>query len=935
MSSLNDKVEEYIKSKSTEIDWDNIEECSATAIAMEIGEKRSNVTKALNEIYRANKLIKINSTPVTFLHIKTIEDFYSVVLTKKYFDTIDEFRKVLGNKGKKNVFAQLTGYNGSLKYCIEQCKSAIVYPENGLPILLYGEPGTGKSFMARLMFEYGKQKGVIPKEGKFLTVNCAEYSNNPELLLTNLFGYKRGAFTGADEDKQGILSVADNGVLFMDEVHGLKPECQEKIFLFMDKGIYHMVGDNKTWYKSRVRLIFATTEKPNNVLLKTLLRRIPITVTLPSLEDRLSKEKKELIYNSLYLEEIKVQKIIKISRMAYQILLNHKYVGNIGELENVIKASVANSLINSNGEDNINIHTYNLPLDLMESSYTVFNNPKEDKAMLEIKSLRSSEKSDNKLFALNQFLIESLLEWNKNIITLDDFIIKSNRIFEQYIDYLYFDENKIDKFTEKLTINLLTNMVNLLNQKYCPITLSNNEVGILARVLLDYGNFSDSSESLSIKYCTEIDRMLEQLTKIYSFKSNMADELLQLLYDSNLIGDNPLSHLNIFLLLNYLKRDIIPSTIPGIIIAHGYSIASGIAEVVNQLIGQHIFDAIDMPINSDILAVAEKLTEQLKRIKNCNEIIVLVDMGSLEAINRYLEDKFKMDIGIINNVTTRMALDVSTMMVQKKNIKEILEEACINNTNKYSLIENKKKQDVILSVCETGIGTANKIVDLIKKSLPSEIDTIIITYDFSNLETMGDKSTLFDKYNVLFIVGTENPDITNVPFLSIEELIEAQDITKIYSLFQGKLSYNQVICFSKNIIKNFSLENLIGYLNIVDPRKIIKSVEEVISSLQKELNMEFSSGTTLGIYIHICCLIERTIIDKEPASYNNLDDFINNHKDFIRLAKKIFLEIELSYNVTIPESEIAYLFDYIYSEKRPDMSKLKSNYNNDLFEFNE
>ncbi|MFR9001426.1 MAG: hypothetical protein ACLVIY_14690 [Anaerobutyricum soehngenii] len=231
--------------------------------------------------------------------------------------------------------------------------------------------------------------------------------------------------------------------------------------------------------------------------------------------------------------------------------------------------------------------------------------------------------------------------------------------------------------------------------------------------------------------------------------------------------------------------------------AHGYSIASGIAEVVNQLIGQHIFDAIDMPINSDILAVAEKLTEQLKRIKNCNEIIVLVDMGSLEAINRYLEDKFKMDIGIINNVTTRMALDVSTMMVQKKNIKEILEEACINNTNKYSLIENKKKQDVILSVCETGIGTANKIVDLIKKSLPSEIDTIIITYDFSNLETMGDKSTLFDKYNVLFIVGTENPDITNVPFLSIEELIEAQDITKIYSLFQGKLSYNQVICFSK------------------------------------------------------------------------------------------------------------------------------------------
>ena len=161
--------------------------------------------------------------------------------------------------------------------------------------------------------------------------------------------------------------------------------------------------------------------------------------------------------------------------------------------------------------------------------------------------------------------------------------------------------------------------------------------------------------------------------------------------------------------------------------------------------------------------------------------------------------------------------------------------------------------------------------------------------------------------------------------ISAETRLDTGTPFKVVQYNPLEIKLGSVICFSKNIIKNFSLENLIGYLNIVDPRKIIKSVEEVISSLQKELNMEFSSGTTLGIYIHICCLIERTIIDKEPASYNNLDDFINNHKDFIRLAKKIFLEIELSYNVTIPESEIAYLFDYIYSEKRPGMSKLKSN----------
>ena len=57
----------------------------------------------------------------------------------------------------------------------------------------------------------------------------------------------RDSYTGAEKDTQGLLALADGGILFMDEVHGLKPECQEKIFLFMDKGIYHMVGDNDTW----------------------------------------------------------------------------------------------------------------------------------------------------------------------------------------------------------------------------------------------------------------------------------------------------------------------------------------------------------------------------------------------------------------------------------------------------------------------------------------------------------------------------------------------------------------------------------------------------------------------------------------------------------------------------------------------------------------
>ena len=74
-------------------------------------------------------------------------------------------------------------------------------------------------------------------------MNCSEYANNPELLTANLFGHVKGAFTGAEKDNEGLIALADNGVLFLDEVHELKAECQEKLFQFMDKGIYHKVAN--------------------------------------------------------------------------------------------------------------------------------------------------------------------------------------------------------------------------------------------------------------------------------------------------------------------------------------------------------------------------------------------------------------------------------------------------------------------------------------------------------------------------------------------------------------------------------------------------------------------------------------------------------------------------------------------------------------------
>ncbi|MEG0468778.1 MAG: sigma 54-interacting transcriptional regulator, partial [Longicatena sp.] len=239
---------------------------TASEIADTLQISRNTVSQYLNEKVKEKEVVKINSRPVYFYDRKMVEEKFGQVKGDGVFASFQEFVESFCDLPED--FELLIGYNNSLHNVVEHCKAAITYP-GGLPILIHGPTGTGKSMIASLMYEYALHQNIIDTQRKFVSVNCSEYANNPELLTANLFGHVKGAYTGADDDNPGLISLADGGILFLDEVHCLKAECQEKLFFFMDKGMYHKVGDNENWFHSKCRLIFATTEDPQNVLLKT------------------------------------------------------------------------------------------------------------------------------------------------------------------------------------------------------------------------------------------------------------------------------------------------------------------------------------------------------------------------------------------------------------------------------------------------------------------------------------------------------------------------------------------------------------------------------------------------------------------------------------------------------------------------------------------
>ncbi|MCG0275940.1 MAG: sigma-54-dependent transcriptional regulator [Thermosediminibacteraceae bacterium] len=318
---------------------------STIEIARALNLQRTNVSSDLNVLYREGKVEKIEGKPVLY-KVKSID-----IVTGE------------SEAVERDVFDSIIGANLSLKNAVQQAKAAIIYPPSGLHTLLLGETGTGKSMFAEVMYNFAKDIGKLKNNAPFVVFNCADYANNPQLLMSQLFGVKKGAYTGADRDRTGLVEKADGGILFLDEVHRLPPEGQEMLFYLIDKGLYRRLGECETEHKANVLIICATTESIESALLKTFIRRIPMIIKLPALSERTYEERFELI-KSFFKEEAAIIKTdITITSNALKALMVYDCPGNIGQLKSDIKLSIAKAYLGymMKRDDRVCVHTEDLP----------------------------------------------------------------------------------------------------------------------------------------------------------------------------------------------------------------------------------------------------------------------------------------------------------------------------------------------------------------------------------------------------------------------------------------------------------------------------------------------------------------------------------------------------------------------------------------------
>lgn len=237
--------------------------------------------------------------------------------------------------GEKHSFEKIIGHSKSLHQAISLAQKVA---STDTTVLLTGETGTGKEVFAQAIHQESRRN-----KHAFIAVNCAAFSR--ELLESELFGHRSGAFTGATKDRKGLFEEANPGTIFLDEIGEMALDLQAKLLRVLETGEFLRIGDSKPT-KVNVRIIAATNrdlakEVEKGHFRQDLFYRISVfNIHLPPLRER-TEDIEALAHHFLHVFALKTNKPIRTVEKAYlKALQQHHWPGNIRELKNAIERSV-------------------------------------------------------------------------------------------------------------------------------------------------------------------------------------------------------------------------------------------------------------------------------------------------------------------------------------------------------------------------------------------------------------------------------------------------------------------------------------------------------------------------------------------------------------------------------------------------------------------
>lgn len=707
-------------------------------------------------------------------------------------------------------FRCLVGASGSLAKHINQAKSAILYPPFGLPTLILGESGVGKTQFAECMYQFAKQKQVIDENVPFIVFNCADYGDNPQLLLSLLYGYKKGAFTGADSDTEGLVEQADNGVLFLDEIHRLPPKGQEILFSILDRGCFRRLGEAKDERKVNIMFIGATTENIESNLLLSFRRRIPMLISIPSLHERSIAEKVEIIYDFLQQECNRINEKIFVQAKVIEILALKRFHGNIGQLKSTIQVVCARAFMKNIGRDGEFIslgyedvlESTSLQHDLVLEDINTADIRKYIQDVLfipffdnKVEFIRSMQEGS---YALPVDFYRQIEQKHQELTQFNIAPTEIEEILWTFIANKFnnlepMDANKNKSFS-------LNELVNIVDADIVKL------VKRLRLQLIQEHLYNDVDEQIFTHLAIHLDETVKRLrlrqpiinvnlakikqdfVKEFGLAVQFAEQLAKLKQIE--IPEDEIGYIAIYIKAA-IEKKISKNRVGVIVVSHG-RIATEIINVVKELLSVSFPVAIDMPLNEMPSVVYEKIIGISKLIDEGKGILFLVDMGSLTHVGKMVSEKLAIPTRTLDRVDLVTVIEAVRKASIPENDLDDIYSSLIKSRHHYSVplldINAGSKPLAFIALCLTGEGTACQIHKTLAEKYPQ---AVVFQLGVMDEQLRTKVKEIQQNYRLVAVIGTINPEIEGVNFLVYDQPLIKRGIKEFDMLFYPEVIATQ------------------------------------------------------------------------------------------------------------------------------------------------
>lgn len=845
MKSNKEKVYDFIRLHS---EGENEAGVSTVYIAEAMELQRTNVSSILNQLVKESRICKSEGRPVLY---RTIDG---------------------GKERAGDCFSDLIGCEGSLKRVIQLAKAAVLYPQRSLNTLLIGARGTGKSRLAKRMYRFAVDRGIIDGEAPYLHIDCHDYLSNDRL----------------ETELEEIWRTAENGVVFLDNVQFLSSRARKKVLEYIQSPMRNYA------------VLVSCTDREQ--LADEFLAEFPVQLELPTLAQRPLAERMEMIKRLFSKEAVRIQRPLVVRGELMSCLLLYECEANYYQLTGDIKIGCANAYVREYRNDGeialfVSDFSNNVRRGLLQYR-------KEADAMIDFDQrflfdgdkVSVSRPEDGTLYdRLNKKASE----------------LKATGLGEDEINMLLSVEveRAFGEYQKKLVRDVA-------DKKQLEMLVDARLIGIVEEFLRHAEHELDRSFSNSVLYglCLHINSAVNGKREMGQPDKKRLAEMLVYHKAEYLLGEELAEQITktfqvafpveevLFLSMFLCARE--PETArtgrPVLLLAfYGEGIASAIAKTISGVTQLDNVFSFEITCERASAELYRKLKEYLATIEQGKGVLVLYDSSFLGEMLTQLE-------GELNILIRQIPMPVATLGIElaRRTLTEDDPDRLLRYAVKGIGAPGGWCRSYIVTLCTTGKGGAEELKNYIERYGQLQ-DTEVVPLSISDRTVLeGSLRHLMESGIIRCVIGTFDPKLFSIPFISISEVFgtRKEHLPKLLSLekeAKTRIDYEAMFDY---------LEEQLVHTDMTKLKKVLPEVMREMNDTLGELTLDAEAG----LLIHIACCIDR-LQGKEPVAANPKKKAVlmKYEKEFRQLLK-IVKPLERTFRIIINDDEIANILTIIY-----------------------